>query len=380
MTRNYWIQIAKKLSVPILSALSQRKFRNVFVDKNPIACFEAFARVLLGIAPWLELNVDKEATMLAVLARQSLDAISDPFSPDYVGHVQHEQMLVETALLAQALLRGYSQLWLRLDSHVQTNITNIMCMSRNIKPHDNNWSLFPCIIEAFLLKSNHSNIRFDRLHEGILFFEKWYVGDGMYGDGVEFHFDYYNSYIIHPMLMDTLEVLTMTNKETCDKVRALATKESVRFQRLAVIQERLIAPDGTFPPIGRSLTYRCGAFHSLALCAYRKVLPDCLKPSQVREALTRVIRATLEPKDTFEKGWLTIGLYGKQPNLAEPYINHGSVYFCSTVLLPLGLSMDEPFWSDGDDSVISWEAIMNGQNVKRDKPYCEHRRLHGRCV
>jgi hypothetical protein len=34
--------------------------------------------------------------------------------------------------------------------------------------------------------------------------EEWFVGDGMYGDGPRFHWDYYNSFVIQPMLLDTL--------------------------------------------------------------------------------------------------------------------------------------------------------------------------------
>jgi hypothetical protein len=34
--------------------------------------------------------------------------------------------------------------------------------------------------------------------------EQWYVGDGQYADGPEFRFDYYNSFVIHPFLLDIL--------------------------------------------------------------------------------------------------------------------------------------------------------------------------------
>ena len=36
--------------------------------------------------------------------------------------------------------------------------------------------------------------------------EQWYKGDGVYGDGPEFHWDYYNSFVIQPMLLDVLDV------------------------------------------------------------------------------------------------------------------------------------------------------------------------------
>jgi hypothetical protein len=142
----------------------------------------------------------------------------------------------------------------------------------------------------------------------------------------------------------------------------------------------MIAPDGTFPPLGRSLTYRCGAFHGLALCAYQNNLHHSLKPGQVRRALTQVIHATLDPPTTFDKdGWLTIGLYGKQQNLAESYINHGSLYICTTAFLPLGLPDSSLFWKC-EDTPTTWESIIKGDDIERDRPYVECIRNHGQCV
>lgn len=37
--------------------------------------------------------------------------------------------------------------------------------------------------------------------------EEWYVGDGWYSDGPSFSMDYYNDYVIHPMLVDIYQVL-----------------------------------------------------------------------------------------------------------------------------------------------------------------------------
>src|SRR5690606_34755047 len=112
-------------------------------------------------------------------------------------------------------------------------------------------------------------------------------------------------------------------------------------------QERLIGPDGTFPPIGRSLTYRMGAFQHLAQMALRQELPAEISPAQVREALTALIRRCLDAPGTFDSsGWLQIGLAGHQPGLGEGYISTGSLYLCSTVLLPLGLDEQTPFWHD----------------------------------
>ena len=36
----------------------------------------------------------------------------------------------------------------------------------------------------------------------------WYKGDGTYGDGEELHWDYYNSFVIQPMMLDITKVLS----------------------------------------------------------------------------------------------------------------------------------------------------------------------------
>jgi hypothetical protein len=95
-------------------------------------------------------------------------------------------------------------------------------------------------------------------------------------------------------------------------------------------------------------------------------LPTNLPASQIRSALTAVLRKTLDAPNTFnEKGWLNIGISGLQPNLAEGYINTGSLYLCSAIFLPLGLSPSNEFWTKPD---IAWTAVKvwSGQNVDAD--------------
>jgi hypothetical protein len=126
----------------------------------------------------------------------------------------------------------------------------------------------------------------------------------------------------------------------------LASRVAERARRYAAILERLIAPDGSFPAIGRSLAYRFGAFHLLAQMALRHALPDGVSPAQVRSALTAVIRRTMSPPETFDaNGWLRIGFCGHQPGVGESYISTGSLYLCAVGLLPLGLAATDEFWS-----------------------------------
>ena len=121
------------------------------------------------------------------------------------------------------------------------------------------------------------------------------------------------------------------------------------ISRYAGVLERMIAPDGSFPVIGRSLPYRFGAFQALAQAALDENLPEGVCPAQVRCALTAVMKKVMSAPDTFDQdGWLNIGLYGNQPDIAEIYITTGSSYLCTAAFLPLGLSPKAAFWADPD--------------------------------
>jgi hypothetical protein len=172
---------------------------------------------------------------------------------------------------------------------------------------------------------------------------QWYVGDGHYGDGPDFHWDYYNSFVIQPMLLDILDAVGSDNQAWT----AMVTPARDRARRYAAVQERLVASDGTFPPIGRSIAYRAGAFQLLAQMALRQELPEGVAPGQVRGALSVVIARTMGAAGTFdESGWLRIGLAGHQPEIGERYISTGSLYLCATGLLPLGLAPPAAFWAE----------------------------------
>lgn len=186
--------------------------------------------------------------------------------------------------------------------------------------------------------------------------EQWYVGDGLYMDGVEFRTDYYNSFVIQPMLVDIIETVAPLSEDW----HALKEPIIQRAKRYATIQERLISPEGTFPVLGRSLAYRTGVFQHLAQMALQHKLEDSIKPAQVRCALTKVIERLLDHPETFdEEGWLTIGLCGHQPGIGEHYISTGSLYLCATIFLPLGLGEDDPFWQGKEDwtSKKAWMGV-----------------------
>lgn len=374
--REYWIKTLTMLASPVLELLSKAQLKaKMPVETKPgheqsrseVTHLEAFGRLMAGMAPWLELGPDdssegKLRKQYISLARQSLSHAVNPLSADYMNFTKGGQPLVDAAFLAHALLRAPQQLWHEFDKGTQQHLIAALISTREIRPPYNNWLLFSGIIEAALLKFSG---KWDpmRVDYAIRQHLAWYKGDGTYGDGPDFHFDYYNSYVIQPMLLDiliTMEENGKGNKEIYDLILK-------RAQRYAAIQERLISPEGTFPPTGRSLAYRFGAFQLLAQMALMKALPSEITPAQVRSALTAVIKKCMEAPGTFNKqGWLSIGLYGSQPGLGENYISTGSLYLCTTGLLPLGLKPEDEFWSS---AAADWTAkkVWSGQQVKADK-------------
>jgi hypothetical protein len=373
--RDYWVSVMKRISEPVLTSLSERKLKvNMPVeashgnveDRRKYTYLEAIGRLLTGIAPWLESGETTGAegelrARYAELSRKSIAAAVDPASPDRMNFDSGSQPVVDAAFLALGILRAPKELWEKLDTTAKGHLVRALQASRVIKPGFNNWLLFSATIETFLgfAGERPDAMRIDyavREHEG------WYKGDGVYGDGPQFHWDYYNSFVIQPMLLQVLESVRAWSSAW----ESFHPAVLARARRYAAIQERLISPEGTFPAIGRSLAYRFGAFHLLAAMAQRKQLPDGVTPEQVRSALTAVMKRMVDAPGTFDNnGWLQIGFCGHQPSVGETYISTGSLYLCSAVFLPLGLRPSDPFWS-GPEKAWSSKRIWSGTDVPVD--------------
>jgi hypothetical protein len=351
----------------VLRAGADRRLRaEMPVEEKPgarragVSHLEAVGRTLVGLAPWLELADCAEAIEAAELARATLASGFDPASPDYLDMARGGQPIVDAAFLCHAFLHARSQLWGKLDRTTQDRIVGSLKGLRAFAPGYNNWLLFSAMGEAFLhsVGDTADPMRVDfalRQHD------QWYVGGGWYKDGPAFHHDYYNSLVIQPMLLDVAEVFAGR-----DWIAERLAEWWKRAQRHAEVQERQVSPDGSFPVIGRSIAYRCGAFQHLAFVSLRRRLPASITPGQARRALSSVIHRCLSGPDVFDSaGWLRIGLSGSQPGLGESYISTGSLYLCSAAFLPLGLPATDEFWC-GPERKTTWERAWGGEDLPAD--------------
>ncbi|KQW90146.1 hypothetical protein ASC94_20630 [Massilia sp. Root418] len=358
--RAYLLGLLQKMSDPVLSAMSQGQLRKKFaLELSPtwdgrdsgVAYLECFGRLIAGVAPWLALPADatqegRYRQRMQQMALQSFVHSVDPASPDCLLWKGPGQTLVDSAYYTNALMRAPKTLWEPLDSTTKQRIIAAIKGLRRIEPPYINWMLFAAMNEAWLMSIGEE---YDpmRMNVAIRKINEWYVGDGWIKDGEAFHFDYYNSYVMYPMLVEILDVLARFKGPFWNgKPEELQAQAVKRMQRYSEHLERFIGTDGSYPPIGRSLTYRTAAFQPLALLALRKQLPPSLPEGQVRAALHAVHKAVwTEPSNFTKDGYLTIGFVGHQPELGDWYSNNGSMYIASTTLLPLGLPESDSYWT-----------------------------------
>ena len=364
--REVWTELCYKIAQPILENMSKGELqKNMNLELSPtwdgrdkrVAYMEAFGRLMAGISPWLALPDDesKEGRMRKQLRDWAISSYKNavnPDSPDCLLGEGPTQILVDAAYIAESIMRAPEATWNRLDPITKQRYIDRFIGLRVIRPAYNNWLLFRAMTEAFLLSIGEKADMY-ALTVAVNKINEWYLSDGWYSDGPEFALDYYNSYVIHPMYVEVLEVCE-ANKFSTPVSVSLGVK---RMQRFNTFIERLISPEGTYPAFGRSVVYRMGAFQSMALAAWKYGLPEDLKNGQIRSALTAVMKNMFSVEGNFDnENFLKLGFVGHQPNLANYYTNNGSLYMTSLVYLPLGLPADHPFWSDPAEDWTSRKA------------------------
>lgn len=373
--RQVWVNSLYKIAYPVTHNLAEGTLKqNLPLEIGPqyylpvkkVTYLEAVGRTMAGVAPWLALPDDEtaEGKMRKQLRDELLKGLRnavDPANPDYLNFRTEGQPIVDAAYVAHAFLRAPKALWEPLDAVTKQRFIEEFKSLRNRKGAYNNWLLFAALNEGFLLSigEQYDPVRIDF---GVRKMKEWYVGDGWYSDGDKFSMDYYNSYVIHPMLVDLLKILVekkMAQQQDYD----LALQRMVRH---AEFLERIISPEGTYPAYGRSITYRTAAFQVLAQVALMEKLPAHVTQAQVRGALTAVIDKMYTGNQNFDSnGWLVLGFNGHQPMIADQYTSTGSLYISTIGFLTLGLPASHAFWNDSPTDWTSKKAWKGGP-VKKD--------------
>ena len=377
--RQYWCSLAYKMAQPVLENMAkgelqknmQTEFSPSFDNRNrKVLYMECFGRLMAGVAPWLTLPDDataegKQRKQLREWALASYKNAVDPQNPDYLCWGIGGQNLVDAAYIAESFLRAYDTLWKPLDEVTKKRYLTEFAKLRHIDPPYTNWLLFSSTIESFMAKAGGDFDEF-RINSACRKVEEWYVGDGWYADGPSFAFDYYSSYVFHPMYLETLQAMVDAKVNSRLDYQKYYNRELKRCQKYSIILERFISPEGTFPAFGRSIPYRMATMQPLALMAWYQKLPKDLSNGQVRAALTKVLHRMFDQQNNFnEKGYLSIRFCGNsQKNVADWSTNNGSLYMTTLAFMPLGLPADHPFWTDAAQPWTQVKAWNNQQFPK----------------
>lgn len=382
--RQYWCSLAYRMAQPVLENMAkgelqknmQTEFSPSFDNRNrKVLYMECFGRLMAGIAPWLALPDDDTAEglqrkQLREWALQAYKNAVDTNNPDYLCWGIGGQNLVDAAYIAESFLRAYDTLWMPLGNQTKQRYLTEFRKLRKIDPPYTNWLLFSSTIESFMAKAKGEYDQY-RVNSACRKMEEWYVGDGWYADGPSFSFDYYSSYVFHPMYLETLQAMIDAKANTRLDYQKYYNRALKRCQKYAIVLERFISPDGTFPVFGRSIPYRLAAMQPLALMAWYQTLPKELTNGQVRAALTKVMHRMFDSQQNFnEGGFLTIGFCGNQPNIADWYTNNGSLYMTTLAFMPLGLPANHPFWTD---AAQPWTQVKawNGEAFPKDHHWAD---------
>lgn len=374
--RQVWTDLCYKISQPVLENMSKGNFQKDFpLELSPtwdgrdtkVAYLETFARLMAGISPWLALPDDgtpegKQRKQLHEWAIQAYKNAVDPNSPDKITWLTNtSQPLCDASYLVESFMRAPEATWGQLDEVTKKRYIEGLKSLRTIRPAYNNWLLFRAMVEVFFMSIGEDVDEY-ALSVGLQKMSEWYLSDGWYSDGPEYAMDYYNSYVMHPMMVEVVE-MCKKHKFSTPISLDLAVK---RMNRFNTILERFISPEGAYPAVGRSVIYRMGAFQTLAMSAWKYGLPKDLTNGSVRSALTCVMKRMFAVDGNFDdKGYLRLGFAGHQPNLANYYSNNGSLYMTSLVFMPLGLPADHPFWTAPAEPWTSQKA-WSGQEFPED--------------
>lgn len=361
MNKKQWEVYLLKVVKPVLEDYSKGTLKERFTglteqDNMDNAVVEAVSRSLMGVSTWLESGEYSEnKEEMHQIATKVLINIGN--GVENFNFIDHKQKLVEAGHISYALKMAPTAMIGSLTIEQKEKLFFKIAESRKITPHLNNWLLFAAMRESMFHKYEHDYDRF-MIENTALALNDWYVGDGVFKDGIYFANDYYNSLVIQPFTFELMNEEMFKRSFKHDLVKIL--------KRYTVHQERSINSNGEYTLHGRSLAYRFGVFHHLAKMSYEGLIDESLSPSGIKNALSQVLHQNFEQYDIFDNnGTLIKGITCEQSSVVESYISVGSLYMCSVIFIALGIDEEDEFWQ-GDDLWTSKKIIL-GMEANLDK-------------
>lgn len=296
---------------------------------------EGFARPLWGLAPYYACDSEQKDFKFAELWRMGFVNGANPKSEEYWGEIcDYDQVMVEMVAIGLALILSPQEFFYKLSNEARNNLAKWLYQINEYKPVNNNWRLFPVIVNCGLKNVNmpySQNVIESSFQE----IDKWYLGDGWYYDGTPDRIDYYNAFAIHFYSLIYAKFTENENKQRSDELKS-------RAKEFAKSYIYLFSKSGEAIPFGRSLTYRFAQVSFWSALVWADCSPFSL--GVTKGIINRNLEYWFSSKMTDNLNLLTIGY--SYPNLlmSDNYNAPASPYWALKALLILALPENHRFF------------------------------------
>ncbi len=300
---------------------------------------EGFCRSLPMIAAWVSsgrpaviTGCDGTHIDLVQLVQMGVLAGTDPRSGSFWGCIRdYDQRMVEAADVALALWLLRDHLWSRLDTPECEQVCSWLAGASGKAVYDNNWHLFPVVIEHVLSALGQHTDKTTALGH-YQRFKSFYAGDGWFSDGQKGQFDYYNAWGMHYPLYWINQIAPTFDPEFIDG----------SLNDFVATYKYFFSPQG-LPILGRSVCYRMAAPAPLVAAAARRL--GSITSGMARRALDCVWEYFIS-RGALQHGTITQGYWGKDLRLLDNYSGPGSgLWSTRSLAVAFYLSPEAPFWA-----------------------------------
>ena len=303
---------------------------------------EGFARTAPLMAAWIASGRDpapmdplthKPVGLVAIL-HKGLLAGTDPDCPSYWGEItDFDQRIVEAADIARVLWLTREQLWIKFSSAEQHQIAAWLLGVNTAVTPDNNWLLFPVIVNFVLDALGYVNVAQTASYRpsGYDQFKKDYLERGWFFDRPE-GVDYYNAWGI------TYDIFWIhTLRPDFDRGFIVTVLE-----QSASLTAHLIGPKG-IPIMGRSIGYRTAI--PVPVIARSFIDKSAAAQGMARRSMDVVWRYFVA-HGCLRNGTLTQGYFEPDPRFVDRYSGPGSTHWgLRSLVLAFMHRQGSPFWT-----------------------------------
>lgn len=327
---------------------------------------EGFSRNLPLLAVWIASGRDPKIFALDGRQKDLRDIIGKGIRNGVTlgrgswGAAEHySQSIVEAhdiALSVWLLKEHWDSLFIRED---QRNLVQWLENAAQKKHIDNNWHLFPCIVDGVLLALGWGG-DFDRLKRHFSRIEDFYLKCGWFMDGPGGKVDFYNAWGFHYGLFWLQQILPDFKKVFISEAQ----------KSFFSTYQYLITPNGV-PLMGRSLIYRLAVSVPYLIAAHQGIASHGVAKRAFDATWTYYVE-----HGALSKGRMTQGIFCDNPAILDNYSGPGSpLWGLRSFILALFFKPKDDFWmcsaeplpiEKGDFEItipeIGW--TMKGEHMK----------------